>query len=284
MRAWMLIIGLGCVALLSGGVLLFQQHHTLSLGGLGLGIMLIMVGAALGFRERKGGGTKTAREPTTRPGGGLLRRGLLRTLVAVLVVIAVGVGTFYGTTAFVPHQTPGSPTTGVIISGSQTSSGGYTSVTNTGSTSAHVSTFTQTTEISTTSLTTSVGSQTSSTSSSQTTTSTSSNATSYPFVLLPTPEVIVQGSDATLKAQYTNQGASAIQANVQVLVQLPDGTIVGTGSVYYPSGPTVSPAGNLTVDYNMGSFPSGSYTVTLYVVDQSQSNQVSASTTLVFST
>jgi hypothetical protein len=237
-----------------------------------LGIILLSVGGVLGLHQ---GGKKNMRPESARPvtqAGSADSRNLRRALVAILVVVVVGVGTFYGTTLLASQQPGGNLTTRGSHSTSHTIGTGQTTRTS----SISVKTFSPTLSTSsiiptTTSHSTTTGLSTSSTTS----------AGANPFVLAGNPTVIVQGSSATLHAQYTNVGTSITQVNVEISLYSGDGTLIGSGTVFYPSGPNVPPQGGFNVEDNMGSFLSGSYTVTFFVVDNNRT-QLSSSTSIPF--
>ncbi len=179
---------------------------------------------------------------------GRVKRNVGKTLAAVLVVIAVGIGTFYGTTLLASTQHGGSPGTTVVNSTSQVKSGGQS----TSSSSKTVSSATVTSSI------------------------------TGPFQIVGSPFVTPHGNNASLSAQYVNKGTSTIQANVYIAVRFSNGTLFTDGMLFYPAGPKVAPNGNLTAQVTLGPFSSGNYTVIFYVTNDIFGNQLSESTTLSF--
>ncbi|MGA2665193.1 MAG: hypothetical protein ABSF83_09635 [Nitrososphaerales archaeon] len=94
MRAWAPILALGILAVAAGGALvLLHTHHTVGLGGIGVGALLVLVGVGAKLLGRKNGpvqGSKVTRPPVQR---GAYRKAA----IAVIVVVVIGVGTYYGT-------------------------------------------------------------------------------------------------------------------------------------------------------------------------------------------
>jgi hypothetical protein len=54
MKSGMLVIGLGILGVIIGGALYAADYHrTIGLGGIGLGIVLLVVGAVMSMRKEK---------------------------------------------------------------------------------------------------------------------------------------------------------------------------------------------------------------------------------------
>jgi hypothetical protein len=123
MKLGALIIGFGVVAVVVGATMaLAQWHRTLGLGGIGLGVLLV-VGGAYVFSRTAGIGRREAAAPQP-PKPGIIRRAL----IAVLVVIVVGAGTFFGAIYFAGSQS-GSTTTGFVTTSYYTGFSSSTQVT-----------------------------------------------------------------------------------------------------------------------------------------------------------
>jgi hypothetical protein len=93
MKPWPVLLALGVIALATGAVMvLLQYHHTVGLGAVGLGVLLLAAGAGMAYLDRK-----TVKVTDQKVAVPTKRQGSLRkALIAVLVVVVIGVGTFYG--------------------------------------------------------------------------------------------------------------------------------------------------------------------------------------------
>ena len=277
MRLWLPVLVIGILALGSGGFLLFRQHHTHGVAGVGTGIVLLLVGGILGFYD-KSKGIRTG-PVTPKPKTGFLKKGTVMALISILVIVAVGVGTFYGVTLLSSQEAPGTSSTKGAGSTSQSVTGSRTTT----STSEHTepaSTYTET-------LSTVTSVSATSTASIQSSSAVSSSSTSTPtggstFTLVGSPSVIVEGNDATLNATYVNAGNLTLQVNLHVEIYLTSGIRQASGNLFYPTGPSVSPGATLMAQKSMGTFPNGRYMATFYVIDNSLGIQLSPSTTVVF--
>jgi uncharacterized Zn-binding protein involved in type VI secretion len=298
MRAWTAIFALGVIALVTAAALLaLGLHHTIAIGGLGLGAVLAVIGAGGGLLRRKGRSIGDKGTIALKGPWAVYRKAI----IAVLVVVLIGVGTFYGTSYLAGIQggasqsgitTTGSgqgsqSTSAVSLNSSATVSIYYANTTSlsTNTTSPSTSTGSTSTVTGTSSVAstgTSTATVSSGTSSTETSTISSTSSTSEPFVLLGSASVTVQGQQATLNAQYTNTGASTVQANVYVEV-LSSGSVVGSAYLLSPA-PIVSAGGSFNASAVLGSFASGSYTLTFYVVENASGAQLSSSTAIAFDT
>jgi hypothetical protein len=105
MRPWLPILLLGVVGLAVGGALvILRLHHTIGLGGIGVGGVLIIIGLGGGLLRGRGvrAEDKKTMTQTRQQGGGR------KAIVAILVIIVIGVGTFYGTSYLSSVQPGGS--------------------------------------------------------------------------------------------------------------------------------------------------------------------------------
>lgn len=107
MRVWTAIVALGAVAIAAGGAFLaLGVHHTLGLGGLGLGGLLVAAGLGGTLLGRRGSGPQEKKTASVPAQKGAYRKAL----VAVLVIVVIGVGTFYAVT-YVSSVAPAGPST-----------------------------------------------------------------------------------------------------------------------------------------------------------------------------
>ncbi len=195
------------------------------------------------------------------------RAGLRNTLIAVVVIVIVGVGTFYGV-GYISSTQPTSNSSSSVTS----SSGLSTSTVSTSSASSG-----QTGS-------TSSGSSQSQTQSSQSTAQSSrSTITSYEFSLTGTPTVNVTGSGAVLSASYSNNGTTSVSANFYLALFFPNGTSYTSGILFGSNGPTVAPGGSFPVSVQMGPLPvTGTYSVAFYALNSVSKVQISEQVTLMF--
>lgn len=303
MKAWPAVLVLGMVALLIGALMVeLRLHHTIGLGAIGLGIILDVVGFVMAFRDRRAG--KTGATETVVPPKP--RKRFVRPLIAILVVVGIGIATFYGTSYLTSVQ-PGAQSS--LASGPNTVSGSITEITPGGvSGSSTVSGQTPTVSASTVVISVSTESPTSQSSSSQSastsqsesssqssTLQSSSSATSisqsasssqsstlqssssqsfsssgdYPFILTAYPSVVLNGGNVTITAVYTNNGPTARTVNFYTDMRFANGTDILPGTLFYPNGPQVSPNSQLPIKTTLGPFAQGSYVITFYVIDSS---------------
>ncbi len=176
MKVWTVAIILGALAMATGGYFVISHlHRTVGLGGIGIGAVLIIVG--LGGRLAARGAAPTPKGKVVTP---LARRGGYRkALIAVIVVILIAVGTFYGTSYLEGVQPGASQSSFSSNSSGQTSlqsslTQGPTNTTTTGS--GTVTTLSQSTNSLSTTTETSTPITTTSTSSSGTSTTLTSNS------------------------------------------------------------------------------------------------------------
>ena len=245
MRAWILwlvVIALGIIAIVSGAALYVSHlHRTIGLGGIGIGVVLAIIGLVGGLLGRRPAKIKEIGEEMKPVAAPRAPKGSYRkALIAVLVVVLIGAGTFYGVNyiSSVAPTTTGSTTSlstqsSPTIIGSSTTSGQQT--TGTGGT---VTTRTQTSSV------------------------------NLPFVLEGQPNVTstLNSLNATLTVSYKNTGLTTLTINVFVTVTFRNGTIIFDGPIFYPNGPTVAPGSDFTASSGIGPLPApGAYLVYFYV-------------------
>jgi hypothetical protein len=203
MRVWIPILVLGVIGLITGGLLVvLHAHRTIGLGGIGLGGLLILVGVGGGILRGRSVRVED-RKTVVRTG----QRGQARkAIIAVLVVILIGVGTFYGTTYLAGLQSGGqSPSTGNSGQSSQQIS---VATSNPSSTTTSVSGSITTFQPSTTSSSTAAASTTAST-----TISTSAQSSSGSSTIASTSSTTATSSVSTLT------GTSSTSQQTQSLTQ-----------------------------------------------------------------
>jgi len=119
MKPWPVLLALGVIALATGAVMvLLQYHHTVGLGAVGLGVLLLAAGAGLAYLDRKT--VKVTDQKAAVPTK--LQGSLRKALIAVLVVVVIGVGTFYGASylgSVQPGNSFSSVSNSIIISQTQ---------------------------------------------------------------------------------------------------------------------------------------------------------------------
>lgn len=91
--------------MLGGTLILLNQHRTIGLGGIGLGVVLVAIGSGLLFQEQR------AKPSPNRNWGPSNRKWTLRTpairaLAAVGIIILVGASAFYASLYLVSFQGP----------------------------------------------------------------------------------------------------------------------------------------------------------------------------------
>jgi hypothetical protein len=126
MRPWLPILLLGVVGLAVGGALvILRLHHTIGLGGIGVGGVLIIIGLGGGLLRGRGvrAEDKKTMTQTRQQGGGR------KAIVAILVIIVIGVGTFYGTSYLSSVQPGGSSSASLSITSTPSSGSGTLSST-----------------------------------------------------------------------------------------------------------------------------------------------------------
>ena len=259
MRVWIPILVLGVIGLITGGLLVvLHAHRTIGLGGIGLGALLILVGLGGGILRGRSVRVED-RKTVVRTG----QRGQARkAIIAVLVVILIGVGTFYGTTYLAGLQSGGqSPSTGNSGQTSQqisvaTSNPSSTTTSDSGSiTTFQPSTTSSSTTTSTTASTTiSTSTQSSSgsgtvgsTSSTSTTTSsvstlTGTSSTSQTLTRSTTASSDCLASTKSLDGSAINYNASGTSGVVSLTThRSSDVIVVFASAVTYPEGNKSTP-------------------------------------------
>lgn len=134
MKIWPALIVVGVAGFVLGVTLiLLNQHHTIGLGGIGLGVVLIAIGSGLLLQER---GAKTKQDRNWGPSNPklTLRAPGVRALAAIGIIVLVGASAFYASIYLVSVQGPSQTFTGPrsTLTGSQssqTSTSGTTSTT-----------------------------------------------------------------------------------------------------------------------------------------------------------
>jgi hypothetical protein len=117
MKSWSILLALGVIALATGAAMvLLQYHHTVGLGALGLGALLLAAGAGMAYLDRKTVKVQDQKiaVPAKRQGG------LRKALIAVVVIVAIGVATFYGT-SYLGSIQPGNSFSSLSISSTTSS-------------------------------------------------------------------------------------------------------------------------------------------------------------------
>jgi hypothetical protein len=253
MKGWFILLVLGVVALLAGGAMVvLGYHHTIGLGVVGLGSVLVIAGLAISTRRRTSK-VQDAKAPLSIQQKGERRKILL----AVGVVLIVGVGSFYGAYYLISAQ-PGSTSSSISIS--TTSSGSLTTSTSTGQT-------------------VSSSPSVSVTSASSTSRSSSTNAT----FRVEGFRVAVSGNNATLTANYVNIGTTSMTVNVHLSVAYSNGTVDISGLLVYPAGQLVAPNNALQVNDTIGPFLTpGLYILSFYVQQDGTGFQLSLTTAITF--
>ena len=179
-----------------------------------------------------------------------------KALIAVLVILVVGVGTFYGVSfisSIQPTVSTSSGTTNSSVSTATYSSGssGQTGISN-----------------------------------SVTTESSESSVPADEFTIVGSPTVVTSGNTANVTVTFSNTGPVATTANIYVNVYYPNGTIEASGPLLYPEGPTVAPGDNFSATLNTGELsPPGTYSATFFVVEGASGTsqqQISSETTTTF--
>jgi hypothetical protein len=192
------------------------------------------------------------------------QQGLRNVAIAVVVILVVGVGTFYGV-SYISSIQP--------VANSSSS----------GTSSSVVSTATGSSE----------SSSQASTSSGQSvgtiSTSTGSSLSTVPaneFTIIGSPNVVINGTTANVTVSYSNTGTIGASVNIYVIVYYPNGTVETSGPLLYPSGPTVAPGKTFSATLDTGILsPPGTYSATFYVVEGTSGTsqqQVSSETTISF--
>jgi hypothetical protein len=183
--------------------------------------------------------------------------GLRNVLIAVLVIVVVGVGTFYGVSYISSVQPAGGS------SSSATTSSGLPSTTASSVSSG------QTVSI------TSVSTQ-----------SSQPTVVGNDFTLIAGPSLLyTSGNSANVSVTYLNTGTTNMTVNVYVNVYFPNGTVEVSGALLYP-GPDVAPGKSVPATLQTGPLsPPGTYIATFYVVEGAagtSNQQISVQTTRSF--
>ena len=259
------ILSIGVTAIVVGGAMAaLRWHIIIGLVGIVGGIILVAGAGVMAFLGRKPVGLEPTRVSTLAPSRG----GLRKPVIAIVLVIAIGVGTFYGTSLLSSGASLSSTTTSSI---SQTSTS-RTSTSFTSPTKTGTGTHTNFTGYTTT---------TSSSSHSSSSSSTSSSSVNEIFVISAPPQISPNGVNATLTAAYVNKARTNVVANVYITTYFANGTEYFSGTLFYPTGVEVPPGIELRISQNIGPFPPGKYSADVYIVD-STLQQISRSTTLAF--
>jgi hypothetical protein len=79
--------------------------------------------------------------------------------------------------------------------------------------------------------------------------------------------VTLHGENITINAVYVNNGVTARTVNFYMDIRFANGTDFLPSVLFYPSGPQVSPGGQLPINANLGPFARASYSITFYIVD-----------------
>ena len=312
MKLWPAILALGFLALVAGIVMFgLRLHRTIGLGALGLGVVLIFLAVAMALVARRNR-TQSVSEPGRSP---VKKSGLLKALIAILVVVGIGIATFYGT-SYVSNLQPGntqassgsigsvitesgpvstaSPTASASTfvvsvstqaSTSETVSNSLTSNSQTSSNSQSVSN-SQSSSTQTTLTSQSSTSQSSTSQSASTKSSTSQSFPSsgnFPFDLTSEPTVVLHGDNITINAVYVNTGATTMTVNFYMDVAFANGTDYSHSILFDQSGVQVPSNGQFPINANLGPFLPSSYSITFYVVNHSQ-GRLSDSVTAAFTT
>jgi hypothetical protein len=116
MKSWVVLLAVGIIAMATGGAMVgLGWHHTVGLGGLWLGVVLVLGGLVLGRNDIKAGDFGIA-----VPSG--QRSGLRKALLALVVVVVIGIVAFYGAAYLASNQPGGSTLTSSTNSQSSLSS------------------------------------------------------------------------------------------------------------------------------------------------------------------
>lgn len=241
MKLWPILLALGVIALATGAAMvLLQYHHTVGLAAVGLGIVLLLAGVAMAYLGRNA--PKVVDKQTVVPPA--KRQGSLRkALIAVVVVVIIGVGTFYGT-SYLGSIQPGNSFSSLSISSttsSQIQSGNTTTFSSTPPVILHTFNL-----------------------SSYNLTKSGDNVTlTGSYINNGTTTISVNLYLATLFSNGTvlNEG----------FLFYPDS-----------NGSQVQPNNAFQVDTNLGTFAPGVYTVSFYLIDAPTGQQISATTDLQF--
>ena len=287
MRIWQILVAVGALSLGSGWALLLGGHHTLGLAGSALAGVLLVTGVALGVFQVKLRGNLPSPTKDVSGSGSVQpsRRSVRNSIIAVIVVVLVGAGTFFAATYFASSGQGGGS---VSTISTQSISPGGSSVTYQSTTGGEGSTGEQTSGGSTTMVTrTFTLITTASSESSETVTSTSSvtgesstgsSTQSWQFSLAYSPSVTVANNDVHLNASYINSLNSSVLVHEKITLF--------QGTTGFPEGSVstaVIPHGQLSLDYDLGVLSAGNYSVVFYVVDNDTGAQISQSVTLSFS-
>jgi hypothetical protein len=279
MKAWVPgILALGVIAIAAGSVMaVLKWHRSIGLIGVGVGVILVLGGLVMTVRGRKGVVVEASKVSTaTKPKGGYFKP-----LVAILIVVGIGVGTFYGTSYLASIQ-PGGGVTSVSSTSSSVSGAGTSSTSSGsgGSTSSVSSATTSNTGSSSTSQGTQTSGQTQNTTS-VTQSSSHSSTVNESFVSSTAVSITPSGANVTLSGAFVNRASSSIIANVYITTFFGNGTEFFSGVLYYPHGLEVLQGKELTISKTLGPFAPGKYVAEVYLVDPTL-QQISQITTVSF--
>jgi hypothetical protein len=122
MKPWPILLALGVIALATGAAMVvLQYHHTVGLAALGLGAVLLLAGVGMAYMGRNA--VKVVDKQTVVPAK--RQGGLRKALIAVVVVVIIGVGTFYGT-SYLGSIQPGNSFSSLSISSTSSQTQGNT--------------------------------------------------------------------------------------------------------------------------------------------------------------
>jgi hypothetical protein len=129
-------------------------------------------------------------------------------------------------------------------------------------------------------LATQSSSVTSQASSASTTTPCQSAGGSGSFTIRGTPKVTMSGGDATLSVLFVNNLCSNVTVNVNATVSNSGGVVIS--KYLLARGATLGANAGLGLSVPLGTFSPGTYTLAFYVVDLQSNDQMSATTTIQF--
>ena len=241
MKPWPILLALGVIALATGAAMVvLQYHHTVGLAAVGLGVVLLLAGVGMAYLGRNA--VKLVDKQTVVPAK--RQGGLRKALIAVLVVVIIGVGTFYGT-SYLGSIQPGNSFSSLSISSttsSQTQGGNTTTFSSTPPVILHI------------------------------------------FNLSSHNLTESGGNNVTLTGSYINNGTTTISVNIYLATLFSNGTVFNEGFLFYPesNGSQVQPNNAFQVDVNLGTFSPGGYSVSFFLIDATTGQQISVTTDLQF--
>jgi hypothetical protein len=244
MKPWPILLALGVIALATGAALVvLQYHHTVGLAAVGLGVVLLLAGVGMAYLGRNA--VKVVEKQTVVPPA-KRQKGLRKALIAVLVVVIIGVGTFYGT-SYLGSIQPGNSFSSLSISSttsSQTQGGNTTTFSSTPTVILHL------------------------------------------FNLVGSNVSTGGDNNVTLTASYINNATAAMPVNFYLATSFTNGTLYSTGFLYFPennASTVIQPNGPYNLHIILGTFfPAGHYVMTFYVINSTSTQQVSAASEIPF--